>query len=185
MNQKEIWKDIPNYEGLYQVSNLGRVKSLDRFVNSKHNYQRIKGKILKLRVSNQGYIQAFLSKDGHVKGFLVHRLVGFCFFDKREYNQCINHIDSDRTNNNLNNLEWVTYSENRAHGVKDGNVFSRRVVMMDLNGRKIREFYSIAEAVSKGFSRACISDIINGKKKTDIHKGYKWVSLENFRVRIK
>lgn len=106
MNKVEIWKDITGYEGLYQVSNLGRVKSL--------NYNRTgKEKIMKTSIDKQGYIQISLRKDGKTYKFKVHRLVGFEFVDGfSEYKNHIDHINTIRTDNRPENLRWVSQKEN-------------------------------------------------------------------------
>jgi hypothetical protein len=106
----EIWKDIKGYEGHYQVSNLGRVKSL------KNNKELIMTNIK----SNLGYLRVKLSKDGKIKGFPVHRLVGLNFLDLVNGKNEINHIDGDKKNNHLSNLEWCNRSENMRHADKTG-----------------------------------------------------------------
>lgn len=121
----ERWKPIKGYEGLYEVSDQGNVRSIDRYckTNIRHVKQRlIKGKILKRNLKRNGYYTVDLSKDGKVKTTLIHRLVAETFIDNPNGLKCVNHIDSNRKNNNLTNLEWVTSSENRLHGIKQGNV---------------------------------------------------------------
>jgi len=88
----EEWKDIPGYEGLYEVSNLGRV--------------RRNGKILKPSKNRYGYFQLVLSKDGTKRTFTIHRLVAYAFINNPDNLPCINHKDEDKTNNAVNNLEW-------------------------------------------------------------------------------
>ena len=109
---QEIWKDIPNYEGIYQISNLGRIKSL-----------KGKEKILKLLIDKQGYYMVRLWENGKTKQFYIHRLVAEAFLDYKcnykklkdeEYllfnkeNLVVNHKDENKLNNNVNNLEWCT-----------------------------------------------------------------------------
>lgn len=102
---KEIWKDISGYEGLYQVSNFGRIKS----------YHRGKTSVL-AGTPNNGYIRIRLCKDG-IRGnlILIHRLVCVAFIPNPENKPCVNHIDGNPSNNNVNNLEWCTSSENELH----------------------------------------------------------------------
>ena len=114
----EIWKDIKNYEGLYQVSNLGRVKSLDRKVRTgiKHNeYKIAKGKILKLNQKRNGYLTADLCKNGNVKTISVHRLVANAFIPNPFNKEQVNHINAKKYDNRVKNLEWCTAEENRNH----------------------------------------------------------------------
>jgi len=114
----ELWKDIKNYEGLYQVSNLGNVKSVDRYVyagdNSNHKYQHIKERNLKLSGGDK-YIQVHLCKNGKIKAFLVHRLVAEAFIPNPDNLPCINHKDENPKNNQAENLEWCTYKYNNEY----------------------------------------------------------------------
>lgn len=105
----EIWKDINNFEGYYQISNLGRVRSLDRVING----QKFNGKIIVPFVTKIGYIQTSLYKDHKEYKKYIHRLMMETFYpiDGME-NLDINHIDRDKTNNKLDNLRWVTHKEN-------------------------------------------------------------------------
>ncbi len=105
----EIYKDVKGYEGLYQVSNLGNVKSL-------HG----KGKIMRLGKMKKGYLLVELSKNAVRKGVLVHRLVALAFIPNPENKPQINHKDGVKSNNNLSNLEWVTAIENSRHSITSG-----------------------------------------------------------------
>lgn len=114
----EIWKDIKNYEGIYQVSSLGRIRSLDRKVRTgiKHNeYKIAKGKILKLNQKRNGYLTVDLSKENKVKTITVHRLVALNFIPNPENKEEINHINCKKYDNRVENLEWVTSEENKEH----------------------------------------------------------------------
>lgn len=109
---EEIWKDIVGFEGLYQVSNLGRVRTLFRVITRANNRPHtIKQRILKPAKDTGGYLRVALSKDGKLYTKKVHRLVAeaFCLF---EVLLEVDHIDGDKTNNKSDNLEWVTRSEN-------------------------------------------------------------------------
>lgn len=109
----EIWKDIQGYEGLYQVSNLGRVKSLGRFIDRLvyGNYWQ-EEKILKPNKTKYGYLIVELRKNKKPKSFLVHRLVAITFIPNSENKPEVDHINADKTNNSVNNLRWVTAKEN-------------------------------------------------------------------------
>ena len=120
--ENEIWKDIKGYEGLYQVSNLGRIKSLERKSKTKGNVEYIKKeKVLKERFSH-GYVSVILYKNGTKKNFRVHRLVAKAFLVNPKNLPQINHINFNRSDNRIENLEWVTAKENIQHNFKNGNV---------------------------------------------------------------
>ena len=113
----EIWKDIKDYEGLYQVSNLGRVRSIDRMCKSNKNNIRIaKGKVLAQKTDKRGYKRVELSKNGKHKTFTVHRLVLSTFVENKSKFPCINHKDENPSNNVLDNLEWCTQKYNVNYG---------------------------------------------------------------------
>lgn len=112
---EEIWKDIEGYEGFYQVSSLGRIKSLERRVKARYNYQVIKEKIRKLNKTTAGYLYVVLSKEGINKTHLVHQLVAKAFLQKIDNLECINHIDENKENNSITNLEWCSYQYNNTY----------------------------------------------------------------------
>lgn len=113
--ENEIWKDIPGYEGYYQVSNYSRIKSLARKVIRGTNYLNLKEKILNPTKNTSGYFQIRLSKDGTEKIFQIHRLCLISFKGIDLYRNEVNHIDGNCTNNKLENLEWVNRMENNCH----------------------------------------------------------------------
>lgn len=117
----EIWKDIPGYEGYYQVSNLGNFKSLDRIINYKHGLKRLyPGKSLLLEPTKDNYRRIVLMKN-HIKvRYMAHRLVALSFISNPNNLPIINHKDGCKWNNNVDNLEWCTYSENSQHATKTG-----------------------------------------------------------------
>jgi len=161
----EKWKDIKNYEGIYQVSDLGRIKSLARNTTS--------GGIIKQNKS-RFYLSVCLSKDGYLKSFSVHRLVLSTFVENPKDKKYVNHIDGNKFNNKLENLEWTTPSENKLHAIKNGfthtpkgekhwgsKLTEKQVILMRLErgDKKLREIAS-----EYGVSIQTVSDIINRKK---------------------
>lgn len=116
----EIWKDIEGYEGIYQVSDKGNVKSLARKVrHPKGGFKNLKERTLKATIVN-GYYQVDLSKEGKIKRFLIHRIVAKTFIDNHLGKPQVNHIDGNKLNNDSRNLEWVTSSENVLHSYENG-----------------------------------------------------------------
>lgn len=116
----EIWKDIKDYEGLYQISNYGNVKSLPKERHNRRGVYIQKEKLLSLTNTSTGYKKVELVKDGKRKGFKVHRLVAQAFIPNPDEKPQVNHIDGDKTNNYVDNLEWATASENSIHAYNTG-----------------------------------------------------------------
>lgn len=108
---QEIWKPIVGYEGLYEVSNLGRVRSIDRVIFVNNKKRKLTGKLLELKCNRGGYLICVLSNK-KTKSIRVHRVVAESFIPKIKGKLCINHLDNDRTNNNVSNLQWCTQKEN-------------------------------------------------------------------------
>lgn len=113
---KEIWKNINGYEGFYCVSNMGRVKSVKRLIRRNDGtIQKTRSHILRLHQTGNGYYQVQLSKNNKSKYLLVHRLVAEAFLSNPENKKQVNHKDGNKKNNNVDNLEWMTCSENALH----------------------------------------------------------------------
>lgn len=121
----EKWKDIKGYEGYYQISSYGRVKSLSRKLKNKWGYFTSKEKILKLSVDKQGYNWVKLCKNNLEKSFLVHRLVTKAFLGDSKL--VVNHKDFNKSNNNLKNLEYCSQSENVRHYEKSQKRYSKYI----------------------------------------------------------
>lgn len=118
--QEEIWKDISNYEGLYQISNLGRVKTLARKINCQGRIHNLKEKILKDAPDSAGYRLVVLCKNGTKKTHRIHRLVAEAFISNPDNKKLVNHKNLIKHDNNLSNLEWNTYRENLIHSYLNG-----------------------------------------------------------------
>ena len=145
----EIWKDIKDYEGLYQISNLGNIKSVTRKVkNKKYGTMIAKEKILKQNMSKAGYFTIGLCKNGKTKTTSVHRLVASTFILNPKNKPCINHLDNNPSNNNVKNLEWCTQKENIQHACKSGNMngVPKKINQYDLEENFIKTWKSMQEA---------------------------------------
>ena len=121
--EEEIWKDIPQLEGLYQASNLGRIKSIERIAKKEYRNNRIvKEKILKGSKNEDGYFKIHISnKERHInKVVFIHRLVAQTFIPNPNNLPQVNHKDGNKLNNNINNLEWCTNLYNQRHAWKNG-----------------------------------------------------------------
>lgn len=165
---EEIWKDIVDYEGLYQVSNLGRVKSLVR-------KGVLKEKMLKPFIHQKGYLQIGLHKNGKYIKYLVHRLVAEAFIPNPNNLPEVNHKDENKQNNVVSNLEWCDRSYNNTYGTmikRRVEKQSKPVLQYTIDGILVKEWSSIMECGRNGFHIFCISSCCNGKQK--IHKGFKW-----------
>jgi hypothetical protein len=145
----EEWKDIKGYEGLYQVSNLGRVKSLERTVTRKNGRKLpVKELILKPETIHNGYLRVALEDSGKRKRFLIHRLVCEAFHENPENKPEVNHINEKKTDNRACNLEWVTAKENCNHGTRIARIAkaqSKPVGQYTRNGKLIKNWQSTME----------------------------------------
>ena len=162
--KKEYWKPVVGYEGHYQVSNFGRVKSL-KFGKEKILKQYIRG----------GYYYVCLSKNGIIKKYSVHRLVAQAFLDNPNNLPQINHKDENKTNNNVDNLEWCDAKYNTNFGTcieRRSKKKSKTVLQYTLDGKFVREWPSTMECERNGYIEQAISACCRGERKT--HKGFIW-----------
>lgn len=119
--EREIWKDIEGYEGYYQVSNFGNLRSLERYLpRADGGVYKVASKQLKTPINRDGYPTVRLYKNRKATSLKVHRLVAITFIPNHQNKKVINHIDGDKTNNKIDNLEWVTHKENTLHAYKTG-----------------------------------------------------------------
>lgn len=179
----EEWRDVVGWEGLYQVSNLGRVKSVDRFVLYKTNKidkprRKVftKGKLLKPRYVIGKYKTVFLRNGDVKKCCSVHRLVAGAFLKNPNNYPCVNHKDEDKWNNNVSNLEWCTYKYNSDYSNTQKRCAESRkkpICQYDKELNLIGEYKSAVDAGNAlGFSNLRISECCRGKTQT--YKGYIW-----------
>lgn len=168
---EEIWKDIRGWEGLYQVSNLGRIRTLPKIHNSIHPYVT-KEKILKFFPNKDGYWLVDLVKDRKKTRFQVHRLVALTFVPNPQNKPEVNHINEIKTDNRIENLEWATRTENNNHGTRNkrsGDANSKSVYQYDLQGKYICEYPSTKVAaralgVSVSLISACCCGRVNSTR---------------------
>ena len=166
----EEWREVKGYEGLYEVSNLGRVKSL---MDCNGQARTL---VLKVQKHRCGYQLVFLCKDGKMKGFVVHRLVATTFIPNPDGLPCVNHIDEDKTNNRADNLEWCTAKYNINYGTcikRRAEKQGKRVYQYTKSGSFVRSYPSTHEAERQtGIGNSHISACARGKHKTA--RGYIW-----------
>jgi hypothetical protein len=165
----EIWKEVKDYEGIYEVSNLGRIKSLSRYIFKRDMPFLLKEKILKPYINNFNYSRIHLHNKKS-KSFYLHRIVGEAFLPNYENKPQINHIDSNKQNNRIENLEWCTPKENIFHYVNIGNgckkgISNNNAKLTNKCVLEIRDstLKQIELAKIYNVSTATISDIINYK----------------------
>ena len=182
--KEEIFKEIAGYEGLYEVSNLGNVR-------------RVAGKgcketrVLKPWKTKDGYMSVNLCKDGNRKDYLVHRLVAQAFIPNPDNLPEVNHIDENKENNQVNNLEWCDHKQNCNHGTRNQRSAEVRindskqsdiVLQMTLDYTLVKEWSSVRECGRNGFSISVVSRCCNNKygKQGNVYKGYRWMFAKDY-----
>lgn len=174
--EKEIWKDIQGFEGLYQVSNIGGIKSLSRVCVQRQRTYIKKEQIMRKYFNRQGYLCVRLSKNNIQKGFLVHRLVAQAFIPNPENKQTINHKNGIHFDNRVENLEWATYLENNIHAYENGfrSQESRRKPILQLkNNIVVNRYNSLTEIKKEGkYNTRDIKSVLTGKHKQ--YRGFTW-----------
>lgn len=165
MGTNEIWKDVNGYEGLYQVSSLGNVKSVRN------------DRVLKPCIHKLGYASVMLYKNNRPKRYNIHRLVATAFLDNNNHYDLVNHIDENKSNNKVDNLEWCSREYNMRFGTARRRMSEKRghearnkksVLQIDDTGTVIKVFESITQAAREiGTSRTSISQSCNRRKKVN------------------
>jgi hypothetical protein len=159
---QEYWAPMPNYEQYYEISNLGTIRSIPRRLLTKSGYYKPeKERILTQRISNKGYLSVTLSKNGQSNTKAVHRLLAQAFIPNPENKATVNHLDGNKLNNSIENLEWATYSENAIHAYKTG-------------------LYKSTERKRRLILDACTGETYTSIKKAAFHLNINYATCRNY-----
>ena len=172
----EVWKDIKGYEGRYQISNFGNVRSLSRKVKFGNQTRIVKGKILKQKTKKTGYKFIQLRNNMKEYDFHIHRLVALHFVDGYAENMDVNHIDGNKENNNASNLEWCSRKQNIIHSVYilGNRKVGRPIQSIDKNGNT-KAYASITEASRQtGICHSSICGCLKRRNNQVTAGGLKW-----------
>ncbi|MCI0374689.1 NUMOD4 domain-containing protein [Lacticaseibacillus paracasei] len=173
MNSTEVWKDVEGFEGLYQVSNMGRVRSLDR----KDEIGRtVNERVLAGWYDNHGYRVVTLHRDGNTKKWRVHRLVAIAFLDNPDNLPEINHKDEDKANNVVSNLEWCSSEYNANYGTRNERMAkAKERPIYVVSGSGHRYFFNSTKKASEllGLNQSNVSKCLRGKVKH--HHGFSFM----------
>lgn len=178
----EIWKPIKGYEGLYEVSNFGRVRSLDMILPCVANgfkTTRVRhGVLRKFHTGHSGYQYVLLLNNKHKRNFRVHRLVAQAFIPNPQNLPEVNHKDEDKSNNRADNLEWCTSSYNHCYGStieRAADKIRKSVYQISMDGNTIQKFKSVTEAEeATGIQTSAISGCCKGSYGYKTAGGYRW-----------
>lgn len=178
---EEIWKDITGFNGKYQVSSLSRIRTSQEYIKCYYSKKRMKNKIL-TQSNRLGYLVVSLNDGKKAKQYSAHRLLAIEFIPNPDNKPFVNHINGVKSDNSLENLEWVTAKENSIHAVRvlkvntylkgKYNPQSKTIYQYNIDGGLARTWGSIREAARHGYKQCLVSLCCNGKIKS--HKGYIW-----------
>jgi hypothetical protein len=182
---EELWESVAGWEGLYEVSSKGNVRSLDRFVLKSGKDFFVKGKRLKLTKNNIGYIKVCLCSNGYQQVTSVHRLVALAFVDNPSGYPEVNHKDGNKENNNVENLEWCTTAQNVKHAYENNLVpvakygtdhpSAKGLIEVILHNEVVDLLCGNTDMINKGYIPSCVCRVIQGKLKT--HRGFTYRRL--------
>ena len=176
MENEEEWRDIPELKGFYQASNLGRIRTVDRFINSGNFSHRRFSKIINPKLNGFGYLRVCIFTNGKRRLAFVHRLVASAFIPNPNNRQWVNHKDENKTNNKVNNLEWCDslYNYHYGTGPKRRSISrSKPIAQLSLNGELVKIWYGTREACRNMHAYPSgICRVLKGKAK--VAYGYKW-----------
>lgn len=178
----ETWKDIKGYEGYYMVSDMGRIKSLPRLIESGMNYKSVrftKESIIKTVDNGKGYLRCNIYKNGKMKTVKIHRLVAESFIGIDNPDFVVNHINGIKTDNRLSNIEVVTQKDNVKHAWKTGlakRKKTKKVIQLNISGDFIRKWDSAEDASRSLFHKKSSASKIrrNCRGAIKSYMGYKW-----------
>lgn len=195
MNGSEEWRDIEGYEGIYQISDCGRVKSLERMVPWGKGIRHIKERYLRPDIKKNGYLFYHLHPgDGTENSEYAHRLVAQAFITNPFHKKDVNHIDGNKLNNCVDNLEWATRSENqihaynvlkrtREHPIGWDNKLAKHIVQLNLDGSFVEKWASSRDFQRQtGKVEANVRRCLTGKQKTAY--GFRWMYLEDYQKEV-
>ena len=185
-SSNEIWADIPGFEGSYQVSNRGRVRSCDRYIKASRGMQKKHGQIIRPMLRPNGYLTIGLYMNGKRTERYVHRIVALLFVDNPNMYDEVNHKDENKTNNCSENLEWCTHGYNINYGTAKEKISKTRLekgygaipVAQMLDGKIIATYKSASDAErATGICASAIRKVCLGRSKFKSAGGYSWKNI--------